>query len=109
MKLQEKTKREIPSRLIAAAVIAAAIALGCIISGDNPQRFILRLFTLDYIPSPETGASLVTVALFGFMISFHRTGMCGGIISQCAGHKRVGIKRGFAYNIGHIISILPQA
>jgi hypothetical protein len=103
--LKEKTKRELRNWAIAAAAAAAALALGCAISGDGPLRFVVRLFTLDYLPALETGASLVTVALFGFLTSFHCIGMCGGIIiSQCAGHERGGIRQGLAYNIGRVIA-----
>jgi sulfite exporter TauE/SafE len=96
-------RRRTAAGLLAAA--AAALALGCAISGDGPLRFVVRLFTLDYLPALETGASLVTVALFGFLTSFHCIGMCGGIIiSQCAGHERGGIRQGLAYNIGRVIA-----
>ena len=72
--------------LIVLICAAAGIALGCLMSGDNPVRIIIRLFTLDYIPPLETGAGLITVAVFGILTSFHCIGLCGGIVlSQCAG------------------------
>ena len=92
--------------LIVLICAAAGIALGCLMSGDNPVRFIIRLFTLDYIPTLETGAGLITVAVFGFLTSFHCIGMCGGIVlSQCAGKEHGGAAvQGLKYNLGRIIS-----
>jgi Uncharacterized conserved protein len=100
-----KNKKSIRNWVIATVIAAAAVALGCILSGDNPIRFIIRLFTLDYLPMLETGASLMAIALFGFLTSFHCVGMCGGlVISQCAGHEHGGMSQGLTYNLGRIVS-----
>ncbi len=92
--------------LIVLAAVAAGIALGCALSGDSPVRFLVRLFTLEYLPALETGAGLFTVAVFGFLTSFHCIGMCGGVVlSQCAGLERGGAAvRGLLYNAGRIVS-----
>jgi sulfite exporter TauE/SafE len=106
IKTQSGNRAKIRNRVIAVAVIAAAVILGCLVSGDGPIRFIVRLFTLDYVPELEAGAGIASVALFGFLTSFHCIGMCGGVIlSQCAGRERGGAGwQGLKYNAGRVVS-----
>jgi sulfite exporter TauE/SafE len=105
MKTETSKRSAIKNWLIVGIVLAAGITLGCLLSGDNPLRFLYRLFTMDYIPKLETGATLITVAVFGFLTSFHCIGMCGGVIlSQCAGREKGGAAQGLLYNAGRIVS-----
>lgn len=91
-------------KIIAICVLAAAfIAVGCVISGDNPARFVKKLFLMDYMTGLDTGAGLLTVALFGFLSSFHCIGMCGGTILCLCTHDKPG-RQSMLFHLGRCLT-----
>ena len=81
-----------PALICGAAILL--LALGIWLSGDSLPVFIRRLFTLSYLPQLSPGVSLFTVALFGFLTSFHCIGMCGGtVLALSEDQPTLGLQR----------------
>jgi sulfite exporter TauE/SafE len=100
-------KRRAAIIAVIAAVIAAAAAafvIVCLLIREQPLG---RLFSAGYMLNllrPDGNASILTVAVYGLLTSFHCVGMCGGlIVSQCAGKQNRWLPAA-RYNLGRVIS-----
>ena len=91
-----------PALICGAAILL--LALGVWLSGDSLPVFIRRLFTLSYLPQLSPGVSLFTVALFGFLTSFHCIGMCGGTVLALSEDQPTALSKGLLFQGGRILS-----
>ena len=84
-------------------ILILAAAAGLLLSGDPPLVFIRKLFTLGYVPQLSPTVSLATVALFGFLTSFHCIGMCGGTVLALSEEKSTALSKGLLFQAGRIL------
>ena len=97
------TKKKHLTIILICVIAAIFIAAGCVISGDNPFLFIKKLFLMDYMTDIDTGAGLLTVALFGFLSSFHCIGMCGGAIMCLCTHEKP-FRQSVMFHLGRAVT-----
>lgn len=100
------TKARKRKLIIIFAIIAAAAALtavGCAVTKDPASVFLRKIFLMEYVPELRTGASIFTVALYGFLTSFHCIAMCGGTV-LCLSAEGNALRAGLRFHAGRILT-----